>query len=148
MALTLEKVFPVAFLDLTATVTMVASAPAGGVVVDNPQVLRVDQATDLTFTWTAAGLFGPMFLSFPFPMEFDAFYELMGPGEAVIAVPTSVSTSSNAPGQTITLTIAANKIPAGVYRIVLRMKVILPGGVPPTIIAGFEEVGLVEYYDI
>jgi hypothetical protein len=148
MPLNLEKIVPLAMLDVNANYSFVASAPGGGIAVDNPQVLRVDQATDLTFTWTAAGLFGPMFLSFPFPMEFDAFYELMGPGEAVIAVPTSVSTSSNAPGQTITLTIAANKIPAGVYRIVLRMKVILPGGVPPTIIAGFEEVGLVEYYDI
>jgi hypothetical protein len=148
MALNLEKVIPLAMLDVNANVSMVASAPGGGIAVDNPQVLRVDQATDITFTWTAGGLFGPLFLFFPFPMEFDAFYELMGPGEAVIAVPTSVATTSTAPGQTITLTLAANTVPAGVYRIVIRMKVILPPSTTPTIIAGFEELGLIEYYDI
>ena len=144
MALTLEKVFPVAFLDLTATVTMVASAPAGGVVVDNPQVLRVDQATDLTFDWTPSGLLWFQFSD----VKFDAFYELMGPGEAVIGAPTSITVPIGAFGvpQTTTLTIPGNNVPAGVYRIVLRMGVTPTGFPQPTAICGFEELGLIEYY--
>jgi hypothetical protein len=145
MALNLEKVIPVAILDVNANVSMVASAPGGGIAVDNPQVLRVDQATDFTFNWTIGGLFAGFFMGAS--VKFDAFYELMGPGEAVIAVPTS--TLPVALGTlTTTLTLGANTVPEGVYRIVVRMMVLPPSGSTPTIICGFEELGLIEYYDI
>ena len=74
MALNLEKVIPVAILDVNANVSMVASAPGGGIAVDNPQVLRVDQATDFTFNWTIGGLFAGFFMGAS--VKFDAFYEL------------------------------------------------------------------------
>jgi hypothetical protein len=146
MALNLEKVIPLALLDVNSNVSMVASAPGGGLALDSPQVLRVDQATDFTFNWTLGGFLAGWFaLS---QLKFDAYYELMGPGEAVISVPTSVTTTLSAPGQTITLTLAANAVPAGVYRIVVRMMVLPPSGSTPTVICGFEELGLIEYYDI
>ena len=146
MALNLEKVIPLTLLDVNANVSMVASAPGGSLGLDSPQVLRVDQATDLTFNWTLSGFLAGWFLTSQ--LKFDAFYELMGPGEAVIAVPTSVATTLNAPGQTITLTLGANTVPAGVYRVVVRMMVMPPSGSTPTVICGFEELGLVEYYDL
>jgi hypothetical protein len=147
MALNLEKVIPTSILDVNANVSMVASAPGGSLGLDSPQVLRVDQATDFTFNWSIGGLFSMFFTGAS--VKFDAFYELMGPGEAVIGVPTTTLPVTLGT-LTTTLTLGANTVPAGVYRIVVRMMVMPPAGsgTIPTVICGFEELGLIEYYDL
>jgi hypothetical protein len=148
----LEKVLPVALVDVSANISIVVSAtpPLG---VDNAQIIRVDQPTDFTFDWTPGGWLVQMGF-FTGNLKFDVFYELMGPGEAVIGAPTTSSPlviplGAFGVAQTYTLTIPANKVPPGVYRMVVRMGLLPPAGATtPTIICGFEEVGLVEYYDI
>ncbi len=145
VALNLEKVISLSDLDVSADVAMfeglAVPAPAG---TDLPQVLRVDQSTTFKFSWTRTGALLPWFD--PSQVKFDVFYELMGPGEAVIAVPTATTTTLSA--LSTTLTLAANSVPAGVYRVVVRMMLLPPVGATPTKICGFAELDLVEYYDI
>lgn len=146
MALTLEKILPLNLLDISANVTMTEGviAPPG---LDSAQVIRVDQATTFTFNWTASGLlFIPWFSTSH--LQFDVFYELVGPSAAAILVPTTTSTTLGA--LTTTLTLPPNSVSAAVYRVVVRMMVRPPlpvGVVTPTVICGFEELGLIEYYD-
>lgn len=143
MVLTLEKVINLSDLDVSADVTMIeGSTPSTGF--DSPQVIRVDQATTFTFNWTRTGSLLPWFD--PSQLKFDVFYELMGPGEAVISVSTTTTTTLSA--LTTTLTLPANSIPAGVYRIAVRMMLLPPSGSTPTKICGFAELDLVEYFDI
>ncbi len=143
--LNLEKILDTALLDVTADVVMSAgpTAPSPGGV-DSAQVIRVDETTTFTFTWTTSGALLPWFNASQ--VKFDVFYELMGPGEAVIAVPTTTATTLGA--LTTTLTIAPNQIQEGVYRIVARMMMLPPVGTTPTKLCGFVDLDIVEYYTV
>ncbi len=151
MVLNLEKVIDLSDLDVNADVVMFegpsAPSPVG---FDSPQVIRVDQSTTFTFTWTATGALLPWFNGSQ--LKFDIFYEMMGPGEATFLIP---STTTNLGALTVDLTVPANVVDPGVYRIVARMMMLPPvpcgqnsGPTTPTKICGFAELGLVEYYTI
>jgi hypothetical protein len=145
MALNLEKVLNLALLDVSANVAMSPGTAIPSLGIDSPQVIRVDQSTVFTFTWTTAGFLLPWFNASQ--LKFDVFYELMGAGESNILVPTTTTTTLGLLNTT-TLTLAANAVPEGVYRIVVRMMLLTPTGTTPTPICGFEELDLVEYYPV
>jgi hypothetical protein len=144
MALNLEKFLNPILLDVSATVSMVEGAALpviGGL--DSAQVIRVDQATNFTFNWAPSGLLLAGWFNTS-QLRFDVFYEMVGSGAAV--PPTFVMSTLGA--GVVVLTVPPNTITAGLYRIVVRMMVLPPSLLTPTVICGFEEVGLVEYYDI
>lgn len=134
------------FLDVAANVNMTegvstASFPSTGIARPRATAIQTDQATTFSFNWNLTGMFAPFVAGV---WQFDAFYELMGPGEASFPVP---STSHSVPQSgTKTITVAPNVVAEGIYRVVVRMMLLAPGSLHPSPICGFVDLGLVEYY--
>jgi hypothetical protein len=142
-SLNLEKILPIALIDVATNVTMTEITSTA--TVDDPSVIRVDEVTQFTFNWAATGSLLPWFNSSQ--MKFDVFFEQMGPGEAVIGGSTSATVLLSAGTGIISL--GAGSVPSGLYRIVVRMMLLPPAPfTTPTQICGFVDLGLVEYYDV
>ena len=112
----------------------------------NASIIQVDQATTLTFTWNATGMLNWIIKSCS--MKVDAFFELMGPGEASFAVPSATLPAMLPVSGFTTIVIPSGTVPEGVYRLVVRMMLIPPTGATPgtSPICGFTDLNLVEYY--
>jgi hypothetical protein len=132
-------------LVVSANVGMTEGTSTAGFPADpNPSAVQVDQATTFTFGWGATGALASWLVGSG-AWKFDVFYELFGPGEATFPIPSQTLLNPAVTG-TSTITVAPNTVPEGVYRVVIRMMLLQPGGVGPSPICGFSDLGLVEYY--
>ena len=145
-----EQAIPVpsTIFDINANVVMTegpSTVPPGAIITTPPTAIQVDQPTIFTFNWAATGWLAATILA-PSPIKnwkFDVFYELMGPGEATFAVPTSTVPTSLSGFTTLTV-LPGTVATEGIYRVVVRMMMTLTGN--PSPICGFIDFGLVEYY--
>ena len=133
---------------ISPTTSTAAETLGGGPAVMNPSI--VDRSNNFTIT-TSFSTLGGIFNTWSSPTAVwnaEAIFEQMGGGEFAGTFPGTevyIQTAALQP-YTITITIpSASLPPAGVYRGVLRVWLNL--GASPTVVCGFEDLGLVEFYN-
>lgn len=112
----------------------------------NPASIQVDQPWEVTFNFTATGIFF-QFFGAAVRWDCDILMEQFGPGENPAVLPSIVIAGVNAFNQayTGTINVPAPLVPEGVYRLVARL-CMRPNGSNTILATGFVDLGMVQFY--
>ena len=153
MPLTIENGFTNLITSVTGTVQYFellgtnSNFPTPVFTGPNPASIQTDQPWQVRFNFTAIGQFFGIFGN-AVRWDCDVLMEQYGPGEnpaslPSISIPGVLSFNNSYNG---IINIPASAVPDGVYRIVARLSLRPISGTGPILVAGFEELGLVQFY--
>lgn len=108
------------------------------------RIIQADQPVKIRFKWRTAGLLVPFLAG---TWKVTVFFEKMGGDE--FTLPNNVAQTSfvgrNPHHYSLTLDIAPNTLPGGVYKVVASLNFCAPDGTPGPV-AAFTELGMVQVY--
>jgi hypothetical protein len=138
MAITFEELLP--FFGLNGDAVVSESAPING----PSNIVRTSESWFVKFDWTTIG---PLNYIMCGNWHLKVLLEEMGVGEFDLQDKEAVVHFVSAPHTyTQTLTFPPHSVRAGLYRVTVIITMTGPGGAPGPI-AGFEDLGLVQFYD-
>lgn len=138
MAITFEELLP--FFGLKGDAFVSESAPING----PRNIVRTSESWFVKFDWTTTG---PLNYIMCGKWHLKVLLEEMGVGEYDLKnKEAEVSLESKPNSYTETLTFPPHSVPPGLFRVTVIITMNGPGGAPGPI-AGFEDLGLVQFYD-
>lgn len=111
----------------------------------NLNAVRTDQTVTLTYDWTQSGNLVPL-LNPASKWQFEIFLEAMGLSEFGPIAPQTIYYACTAGPHTISVTIAANTVPDGVYRVTARLMLLTPPALTASCIVAFADLGFANWY--
>lgn len=150
--LQMEPTTPNPFFNITQPEAKMTEAPSGGYppeeITASPMNVQTDQEIRVRFRWTQSGIAAaPPFASLPLDFQMGVYFEKWGPGPEK----TYEKMAGFKPGNPFTyqeeLSIAADALSEGVYKVIAYLKLKNPGGGGGSLMVGFAEIGTVNVYD-
>jgi hypothetical protein len=140
VSMSFEELLPA--FALTGTCEVIEAGPTGGTPTN---IIRTDQAWSVKFDWATTG---PLNFLLSGTWQLRVYLEQMGGGEFDLppAIANATKPFVSAPNSySHMITVPANIVPAGIYRLVAAVTIVGPTGMPGPI-AGFGEAGLIQFF--
>ncbi len=132
---------------VTNPVTNCYEVQTGGPAVVNPTIVDRSNDFQIVASWNTSGLYFAS-LNPAFTWEGEAIFEQMGLGEfggGPFTATTPYIQTSALQNYSLTINILPGQVPVGVYRVILKVRFVMSG--TTTTICGFDDLGLVEFYN-